>query len=82
MAMNEDDLFDTRFESKDIELSDNKVERGEDTNLLKLEPTLKKIQIGVGWMINTFDTDVVDLDVSVFLLNKNLKTQTDKNQMK
>lgn len=74
-----DDIFDTRFEGKDVELEDRTIEPGEDVNLMKLDPTLKDISIGTGWDVNTFDADAMDLDVSLFLLNKDQKTRMDSD---
>ena len=72
-----DDIFDTRFEGKEMELDDNRVIEGEDVNLLAKDPTLRSINLAMGWVINTFDVDTVDLDVSLFLLNKKQETRVD-----
>ncbi len=73
------DIFDAPFESKDIELSDNKVVKGEDVNLTAKDPTLTNIMVGIGWDLNAFDTDTLDLDVSCFLLNRDDKTRFDED---
>ena len=46
------DIFDTRFEDKEIELDDNKVSVGDDINLTAKDPTLRNILIGAGWDLN------------------------------
>ena len=55
------------------------LKRGEQVNLMRLDPTLKKIFIGIGWDVIGFDTEAPDLDGSVFLLNKDNKTRTDND---
>ncbi|MBX2834181.1 MAG: TerD family protein [Micavibrio sp.] len=72
-----DDIFDTRFEGKEVELKDHRIGPGEDVNLMEKDPTLKKITLGAGWDMNAFDTDTLDLDISLFLLDRNRKTRID-----
>lgn len=73
------DIFDTRFEGKDVEITENKIRLGEDLNILAKDPTLTKVLIGVGWDLNAFDSDVLDLDVSLFMIDKNDKTREDSD---
>ncbi|PCI55560.1 MAG: chemical-damaging agent resistance protein C [Alphaproteobacteria bacterium] len=74
------DIFDSSFDSDvDIEISDNKIVKGEEVNLTAKDPTMSNILIGIGWDLNTFDIDTLDLDVSCFLLNKNGKTRVDSD---
>lgn len=72
------DIFDTRFEDKDIELDDNKATVGDDVNLSAKDPTLKKILIGAGWDLNAFDADALDLDISLILVDKDNMTREDQ----
>ena len=72
-----DDIFDTRFEGKDVELDDNFVKLGDDVNLSAKDPTLRNVLIGAGWDLNAFNADALDLDLSLFLLNKNGMTRHD-----
>lgn len=72
-----DDILDTRFEGKDVELRDNQVSLGDDLNLTQTDPTLRRVLIGAGWDLNAFNADVLDLDLSVFLLNKDNLTRVD-----
>ena len=51
--------------------------RGQQANLGRIDPSLRNMMVGVGWDIVGFETSAPDLDVSVFLLNKNEKTRTD-----
>jgi tellurium resistance protein TerD len=74
-----DDFFDTRFETSDVELSDNKIGIGDEVNLKEKDPTMTKVNIGVGWDVNAFDSDVIDLDVSAILLDKDNMTRIDED---
>lgn len=57
----------------------NTVKRGKEINLTLKDPTLKEIQLGVGWDMKAFDKDPPDLDVSVFLLDREEKTRVDED---
>ena len=72
------DIFDTRFEDKDVEV-DNFVKLGDEVNINAKDGTLKRILIGAGWDANAFDADVVDLDISVFMLGKDGLTRVDED---
>lgn len=72
------DIFDPVYDVE-VEVSDNKMKKGEDVNLLSKDPTLKNILVGVGWQLNAFDADTLDLDISCFLLNKDGKTRVDED---
>ena len=74
-----DDIFDTRFEDKDVELDDGFVSLGDDINLFEKDPALHNIKVGMGWEINAFDGDTLDLDVSLFLLDRNEETRIDED---
>lgn len=69
------DIFDPALDDVEVEISDNKVSEGDDINLNQLDPTLTRVNIGVGWRLNAFDADSLDLDVSCFMLDKNEKTK-------
>ena len=73
------DILDTRFEGKDVQLNDNLVKPGDDINIIARDPTLKKLHIGVGWDLNAFDADAMDVDISLFLLDKDGKTRVDED---
>lgn len=57
----------------------NKIKRGNEVNLTLKDPTMKEIMIGVGWDLKAFDKEPLDLDVSIFLLDKNEKTRIDED---
>ncbi len=72
------DIFDNSFsEDVDIDISDNIVTKGQDINITEKDPTMNNILIGMGWDLNAFDADTLDLDISCFLLDKNMKTRID-----
>tara|TARA_R110002126_G_scaffold13118_4_gene57056 strand:- start:199193 stop:200422 length:1230 start_codon:yes stop_codon:yes gene_type:complete len=56
----------------------NHVSLGEEINLTRMDPGLKRVMIGMGWDAKIFSDDSTpDLDVSLFLLNKDNKTRED-----
>ncbi len=73
------DIFDTRFEDKEVELDDGYVSVGDDINILEKDPTIHKLRIGMGWEINAFDGDNLDLDLSLFMIDKNDHTRVDED---
>lgn len=73
------DFFDTQFEGKAVVLDDGKVGPGDDVNLNAKDPGLRHILVGAGWNINAFDSDILDLDMSVFLLDRTGKTRIDED---
>lgn len=55
------------------------LKRGEQANLTRIDPTLRRVMIGIGWDVVGFDNEAPDLDVSVFLLDRNQKTRVDED---
>jgi len=55
----------------------NKIKRGEEVNLTQKDPTMREIMIGVGWDLKAFESTPLDLDASVFLLDRDDKTRVD-----
>jgi len=55
------------------------LKRDERANLTRLDPTLRRLMIGVGWDVIGFDTEAPDLDVSLFMVDKNDKTRVDED---
>ena len=72
-----DDIFDTRFEGKEVALEDNLIGTGDDFNLTAADPSLRNVLIGAGWDLNAFNSDALDLDLSLFLLDKESMTRVD-----
>lgn len=58
---------------------ENRIVRGEEVNITEKDPTMKEIQIGVGWDLKAFESHPLDLDASLFLLDKNGDTREDKD---
>ncbi len=56
-----------------------KLKRGEQVNLTRLDPTLRRLMIGVGWDVIGFEKEAPDLDLSIFLLDKNNLTRMDED---
>ncbi len=56
-----------------------KLKRGEQMNLTRIDPTLRRVMIGVGWDIIGFETEAPDLDLSIFVLNKHDQTRMDED---
>lgn len=50
-----------------------------DINLTRLEPTLRKITVGVGWDVVKLEDEEIDLDCSLFLLDRTEKTRVDED---
>lgn len=73
------DIFDSEFADQDIDMEDNFVMLGEEVNINQKDPTLKRIVIGAGWDVNSFNADVADFDVSLFLLDKDGQTREDED---
>lgn len=73
------DIFDRSLDDVEIEISDNKLVKGEDINITAIDPTMFNVLVGIGWQLNAFDSDTLDVDVSCFLLNKDGKTRVDED---
>lgn len=73
------DIFDTRYEEQEVELSQNLVSLGDQINLNEKDPGINHILVGVGWDLNEYRGDPVDLDVSVFLLGADDMTRQDED---
>jgi len=57
----------------------NRVKCGDEFSLTEKDPTIRTIQVGVGWDLKAFDTHPLDLDASIFLLDKNNLTRVDED---
>ena len=56
-----------------------RVKKGEEINITRLDPALREVTVGVGWALRAFEGDPVDVDASVFLLDKNDRTREDED---
>lgn len=66
-------LHDTQHETW------NRVEKGEYLDLLQKVPSLRHIRIATGWDQKSMEAEATDIDISVFLLNKNYQTREDSD---
>lgn len=73
------DILDTAYEGKEVELTDGKARVGDNINLTAKDPVLHKLLVGVGWDLNVFNAEALDLDVSLFMLDKTGKTRVDED---
>lgn len=55
----------------------NYLKKGEYVDLLRKDPTLKKMRVGGGWEQRAIEEDRVDIDLSIFLLDRNDMTRSD-----
>lgn len=56
-----------------------RVKKGEEINITRLDHAMREITVGVGWSLKAFEGDPVDVDASVFLLDKNDRTREDED---
>lgn len=57
----------------------NKIRSGDEVNITLKDPTINEILVGVGWDLKKFDSKKLDLDVSIFILDKDDKTRVDED---
>jgi tellurium resistance protein TerD len=68
-----------RQDAANIEKRKNSLKAGEYSDILAVDPTVRKIIVGAGWDQKAMDEVPVDVDISVFLLDKNEKTRIDED---
>jgi tellurium resistance protein TerD len=80
MSNNDDDDF---FKEEPAPMAQTgaavRIKPGQEINLISMIPTLREIEVGVGWDLKRFEGDPIDVDVSIFLLDKNDKTKEDED---
>ena len=57
----------------------NILEKGDYIDLFDKTPGLREVRIGVGWDQKAVEEDMADLDISLFLLDKNDETRIDED---
>ncbi|HPD83616.1 MAG: TerD family protein [Alphaproteobacteria bacterium] len=80
--MSDDQNLETDNDFPEVTYGDepkNRVKRGDEVNLTLKDPTMKEIMVGVGWDLKAFESDPLDLDASLFLLNRDEKTRVDED---
>jgi len=55
------------------------IKRGEYIDLLRKDPTLKKVRIGGGWEQRFLEEEKIDIDLSAFVLDRNDMTRVDED---
>ena len=73
------DIFDRSLDNIKIEISNNKMEKGEEINITAKDPTMTNVLVAVGWHLHSFDAQSLDVDVSCFMLDKNGKTRMNED---
>lgn len=56
-----------------------RIQKGDEINITRMDPALREVTIGIGWSLRAFEGDPVDVDGSVFLLDKNDRTREDED---
>lgn len=56
-----------------------KINKGETINLTEASPSIRKVMIGMGWEVRSFEGESVDMDASAFLLNPHGLTREDSD---
>lgn len=56
-----------------------KIKRGEEVDLYAQDPTMRDVTLAFGWDLKAFEGEAPDLDVSLFLLDKDNKTRVDED---
>jgi len=68
------EIINQPFADRDGELYDNLTHVGDDISLMRIDPTLRRLAVGVGWDLIGFQANEIDVDVSCFFLDINNKT--------
>ncbi len=76
---NESGIVTDPFFDKDAEMYENLVRVGDDVDLMRMDPTLQRLGVGVGWDLIGFQATEMDVDVSCFFLDINNQTIQDED---
>lgn len=66
-------------DAPDHDEAQNFIAAGQTFNLTQAMPTLKNLIVAVGWDQRAFEEQKIDVDVSLFLLDKDGQTRTDED---
>ncbi len=77
--INDDQLDDTIPEVIYPDEPRNKIKRGDEINITQKDPTMRQLNVGVGWDLRAFESDPLDLDMSIFLLDRDEETRMDED---
>lgn len=75
----DDGFFDYSDPDKEVEIDDGKVYAGDDINITEKHPGMHRLLFGLGWDFNNFDGESIDLDASLFMVNKDGETRIDED---
>ncbi len=76
---NDDDFLDNPDVIHSPQANLIRVKKGEEINITRRDPAIRQIMVGIGWDLKRFEGDPLDLDASLFLLDKNDKTREDED---
>lgn len=79
MSEHDDDYVD---EHPSVMMEDRamvRVKKGEEINVTRLDPAIREVTAGIGWDLKNFEGDPIDVDASVFLLDRTGKTREDED---
>lgn len=57
----------------------NRAQKGDVIDLLRKDPTLRQVTVGAGWEQKAIEESKIDVDLSVFLLDRNGQTRVDED---
>ncbi|MEM6781817.1 MAG: TerD family protein [Pseudomonadota bacterium] len=75
----DDDLPEIDHDKVMYGASVSRIKKGEEVDLSEMDPTLVHALIGMGWDLKNFENLPVDLDSSVFLLDKDDRTRENED---
>lgn len=61
------------------QITTRQLTRGTDVSLTRIDPTLRRVIVGLGWDASSEDGEEIDLDAMVFLLNREGRVRTDQD---
>lgn len=81
MSEHDDDLADDGIDMANFMAEPHRVRvtRNEEINITKLDPGIHDITVGIGWDLKRFEGDPIDVDASLFLLDRNGNTREDED---
>ena len=57
----------------------NRIQQGQEFDITEMDPALNNVHLGLGWDLKSFEENPLDLDSSLFLLNKDDKTRENED---
>jgi len=75
----ENSVVEDPFADREAELYENLVRAGDELNLSRVDPALRRLGVGVGWDLIGFQATEMDIDISAFFLNADNMTVQDED---